>query len=426
MVGSSIRQGGAMFRPAIGLLLLALPLSAQTVEIILDASGSMNAPLEGSKTRIAAAREALEKVVATLPDATRVALRAYGHGSPRAKHDCSDTAVLVPFGAVSASRAKLIAAAKNITVQGYTPITRVLELAAKDFEGQPAGSRAIILVSDGRETCAGDPCAMARALRAADVDLVIHTVGLGVDAAARQELECIARSTGGTYFSATSVASLSEALSTAVARRATIPVVQKKGDGKLRIKNVGSLGSHAIFDGGGKKVSSLDAANTVAELPAGIYSVQFGPVQWRGIEVRAGETTTIEPGLLKVSGLATLGTATVVEPETDAVLGTVNQMSTKVALLPGTYLVRFGKVAEWPHVRVDSGLVTELKAARIKVTNLASGSVRILDAAGRVVATVDPVNQVATLPPGAYTIQLPGGVKPVIVAEGSVMEVSAK
>jgi hypothetical protein len=35
-------------------------------------------------------------------------------------------------------------------------------------------------------------------------------------------------------------------------------------------------------------------------LPAGIYEVKFGPASWKGIEVRRGESTTIEPGILKV------------------------------------------------------------------------------------------------------------------------------
>ena len=45
--------------------------------------------------------------------------------------------------------------------------------------------RYVALVSDGKETCPGDPCAVAKALAAADAKLVIHTIGFNVDAAAR-------------------------------------------------------------------------------------------------------------------------------------------------------------------------------------------------------------------------------------------------
>jgi len=57
----------------------------------------------------------------------------------------------------------------------------------------------VVLVSDGRETCRADPCVAAKALAAADVKLVVHTIGLGVDAAARSQLQCIASVVRGSY-----------------------------------------------------------------------------------------------------------------------------------------------------------------------------------------------------------------------------------
>ncbi len=149
---------------------LASSASAKTIELILDASGSMNAKLPSGETRIAAAKTAVGKVVAGLPKDTELAFRAYGHQSPREKHDCSDTQLLVPFGAAGANGAQVDAGAKGLTARGYTPITRVLELAAKDFiAAGKKGEKAIVLVSDGKETCDGDPCATAAALAAADV-----------------------------------------------------------------------------------------------------------------------------------------------------------------------------------------------------------------------------------------------------------------
>ena len=38
----------------------------------------------------------------------------------------------------------------------------------------------------------------------------------------------------------------------------------------------------------------------VVELPSGIYDVTFGNGLWRGIEVKSGETTVIEPGILEI------------------------------------------------------------------------------------------------------------------------------
>jgi Ca-activated chloride channel family protein len=56
------------------------------------------------------------------------------------------------------------------------------------------------VVSDGKETCQGDPVVAARALAAKGT--TVHTVGFVVDTAARGQLQAIARATGGTYFDA--------------------------------------------------------------------------------------------------------------------------------------------------------------------------------------------------------------------------------
>src|SRR5437763_22574 len=138
------------------LLAASAPAASSSIEIILDASRSMTAPFEGNRTRIEGARAALEQVVGSLPPGSRVAFRAYGHQSPTSKHDCEDTALLLPFKPLDQNAKPIVAAANKLTVQGYTPITKVLGLAAKDFT--PDGSsHVIILVSDGKETCGGDP-----------------------------------------------------------------------------------------------------------------------------------------------------------------------------------------------------------------------------------------------------------------------------
>src|SRR4030095_5008190 len=110
----------------------------------------------------------------------------------------------------------VIAQARHLQAQGYTPITHVLQLAATDFPSNTAGERFIVLVSDGKETCEGDPCAAARALAASGGKLVIHTIGFGVDSAARLQLQCIASATGGTYFAAENAAQLTKVLGQAV------------------------------------------------------------------------------------------------------------------------------------------------------------------------------------------------------------------
>src|ERR1044071_360244 len=80
----------------------------RTIELILDASGSMNAKLPEGVTRIEAARQAVEKLAGSLPPGTRLALRVYGHQSPKEKHDCNDIQLVVPFGDLSAIQSQVV------------------------------------------------------------------------------------------------------------------------------------------------------------------------------------------------------------------------------------------------------------------------------------------------------------------------------
>ena len=95
--------------------------------------------------------------------------------------------------------------------KGMTPITEALRQAAGQLS-KPDRPATIILVSDGIETCKGDPCALAKELAAKGSKLVIHTVGFGVNDAAARQLQCIAQAGGGNYYSANDRVSLSKAL----------------------------------------------------------------------------------------------------------------------------------------------------------------------------------------------------------------------
>src|SRR5437764_14755776 len=103
--------------------------AAQSVALIIDASGSMNARLPEGRTRIEAAKAAVAEIVEKLAPDVRLSLRAYGHQSPTVKHDCRDTELLVGFDGLAANKPAILAKAKDIKAQGYTPITYVLKLA---------------------------------------------------------------------------------------------------------------------------------------------------------------------------------------------------------------------------------------------------------------------------------------------------------
>lgn len=205
-----------------GLLLPAGQAAAQPPEeetaqgsmmFVLDASGSMEQPMPTGGTRMDAAKRAMNTLIDQLPVNLHVGLEVYGTSTSDAPADkakgCQDVQVLQPVGPVD--KPAMRAHVAEISPRGFTPIGAAVQRAADELPS--SGPRAIVLVSDGIDTCAPPaPCDVARDLSGAGVELAVHTVGFRVGAKARAELECIAEETGGEYHDAPDGESLGDLL----------------------------------------------------------------------------------------------------------------------------------------------------------------------------------------------------------------------
>jgi hypothetical protein len=344
----------------------------------------------------------------------------YGAQSPARQKNCQDTHLAVPFGAASAAGGAITASVDGAKAQGYTPIALSLQQAANDFPAA-AKERVIVLVSDGKETCQGDPVVAAKALAAKGI--TVHTVGFIVDTAARGQLQNIARITGGTYFDAPVGPELPDTLKSALnaCKKRVVTLPPKPQPGKLRTTS--AIYSHDIINAEtGQKVSYFDRVRTQVELPAGIYEVKFGPGSWKGIEVRSGETTTIAPGELKVVADVFVN-ASVVDSETGEKHGTFDNVSTVVTLMPGVYDLRFGKT-EWRFIKVDGGKTTTLKPVQVKLAReLKWQAAKVTTPDGTEVFRFDAVTWQAALPPGNYIVEIDGNKIPFDATEGEVLDV---
>jgi hypothetical protein len=413
---------------SIAMIAAVLPLAAaaqtcntadRAILLVLDASGSMNARLPGGGTRIAAAQRAIKGVAAIVPAEARISLRLYGAKSPARDKNCNDTHSAVPFMAASAASGAIAASVDGARAQGYTPIAHTLEQAAGDFPAA-AMERVIVLVSDGKETCRGDPSIAAKAL--ADRGITVHTIGFVVDGAARMQLQIVARATGGSYFDAPAGTELPDTLQSAFnacKQRAATPGPKAK-PGKLR--STSAIFPHAVFNSQtGKQAGVLNRVQHEIALPAGTYEVQFGRSRWKGIEVRPGETTTIEPGVLRLENR--VGLVRVVDSETAEASGQFDAATPEVTVMPGLYDLRFGK-AVWRFVKVDGGKATVLKPA---VVRIARGSkwkrARVTMQDGTEVFRFDAVTWNAVLPPGDYVVEVDGARFPFPATAGEELEV---
>lgn len=184
----------------------ASPVSADSnLLFILDSSNSMWGQISGV-AKIDTAKTVLNQALIDLPENVLSGLMAYGH---RRRGDCSDVELLAPIGESKDSIRSLI---KNLSPVGKTPIAATLLAAFSAFEGKEEDNNNILLISDGIETCDGDPCAVAAELIKRGINLRVNVVGFDVDSATRTQLQCIADRGNGEYFDARDPNDFSEAI----------------------------------------------------------------------------------------------------------------------------------------------------------------------------------------------------------------------
>ena len=146
------------------------------IELILDASGSMLKRIHG-KRRIAIARDVLKKAVRDIiPPRTPVALRVFG--DKEADSCRTDLEVrLQPLNPYRMMRHISKINAKNLA---KTPIADSLAKVAEDLKSVH-GKKVVILVTDGEETCEGDPAKVIENLKSQGIDVRINIVGFAID-----------------------------------------------------------------------------------------------------------------------------------------------------------------------------------------------------------------------------------------------------
>ena len=255
---------------------LSAPLPARAedpakVLLVLDVSGSMNEKISSGGTKFAAAKRALKQVADALPAGTEVGLRVYGSeiAEPKATNPkaCRDTELVMPIGPLN--RTKMYRAVDSFRAVGETPIAYSLGKAVDDLGD--SGRRVLVLISDGEESCAGDPCPVARKLADKGVDLQFNAIGLDVGGKARKQLKCIAEAGNGSYYDADESDDLSEALRK-ITQRALRP-----------------------FAITGTRVSGTESPDGAPELTSGQFQDRFGAgagERYYRVARQPGETVT--------------------------------------------------------------------------------------------------------------------------------------
>lgn len=277
------------------------------VELILDLSGSMAGDIGGGETRMIAAKRVLDDVIDALPETegVNVGFRIYGHEGDNTNagrtESCDSSELVVPIAGVDkpALRAQ-VEAAEPI---GWTPLALSLQEAAGDFPADAEQSNNIVLLTDGEETCGGDPCEVAGAIRAGETEVRSHVIGFALTDDQSDLVGCIAEQGDGLNLRAANALELSNALFSVLQE---IEVVIQTG--VLEIEAIGGLFPTATVsflttgDQGPRPPIVLSDSNQ-AELEVGTYAVNWinpsGESSQVEVQIEPDQTTWVRGSLLR-------------------------------------------------------------------------------------------------------------------------------
>ncbi|GEL76468.1 VWA domain-containing protein [Tenuibacillus multivorans] len=175
------------------------------IEIILDSSGSM-ANYVGDQTRMALAKKAINDFLAKVPEEANVSLRVYGHKGTGSNSDkeLSCNAIEQVYGFSAYDETQFHEALNQFKPSGWTPLADALKQSQEALKpyNSSDNTNLIYVVSDGVETCDGDPVAVAESLSQSNAKPIINIIGFQTDAEAQKQLEEMAEITGGIFASA--------------------------------------------------------------------------------------------------------------------------------------------------------------------------------------------------------------------------------
>ena len=161
------------------------------VLFVLDASSSMYSKW-GSKEKWRIAEESLILIADSLTKEytnLKFGLRVYGHQSLPNKNDCKDTELKLPIGRHPIQQLKNTLTGTK--PKGITPLAYTLEQTDLDFDNFEGERNILILITDGSESCEGDPCAILDILMKREVIVKPVIIGLDIDVESLKDYHCI-------------------------------------------------------------------------------------------------------------------------------------------------------------------------------------------------------------------------------------------
>jgi hypothetical protein len=214
-----------MKRGGNGTLRTGMVTDSKRLYIILDASGTLLHPMPGDdsgRMKFELVSEAVNELLASVPDGTEVGLRVFGHRKRSIEAGADeDTHLEIPMSPLDrqAFRARL----GSIRPRGKTPLALSMREAANDLRrAQISAERpvTVVLVAEGEENTRPRQDPMAAAGELAKLEGIdFHIIGFDIDRAEwGEQLRQIAELVGGEYHAAHRSEDLHQELRAAVFR----------------------------------------------------------------------------------------------------------------------------------------------------------------------------------------------------------------
>ncbi len=230
------------------------PARTINLQLIVDSSGSMAAPTDTGIARMDSAKTVLNQVISSLPDTdgVNVGFRVYGQGGNNTEagraESCVSSDLLVPMDGVDVPA--LTDQVDALQPVGWTPLAYALDEARGDFEDEAGDDvvNAIVMVTDGLETCDGDPVEVAGDLRTSDLGIVTNVIGFGTTPEEQEILSGIVEEGGGELYSSSNAGQLISAVFDILEE---LNVVAETGSGETRdsplgVGRTGKVGDYEV------------------------------------------------------------------------------------------------------------------------------------------------------------------------------------
>ncbi|RVT90488.1 vWA domain-containing protein [Sphingomonas crocodyli] len=170
------------------------------VVIAIDGSGSMAGRI-GGQTKVELARKAAARFVDGLPSTVETSLLVFGQqGDNKAANKARSCAGVDLLAPMSSDRGRLVAAISQVQAVGWTPLALGLTKArALLAPSSTPGEQIIYVVSDGEETCGGDPVAVARQINGGTTRAIVNIIGFGLPPGEIAALKAVSDAGGGHF-----------------------------------------------------------------------------------------------------------------------------------------------------------------------------------------------------------------------------------